>query len=123
MVEFTPIDIFWILITVAAVFAVIGFVFKGILKFALAISVISLIFGIGFGWVPNQLEKVKNGEKTMNEVVGEANNAISEKIEEGTIYIEENKDGVIESFVSAWEKVFSIVKDSHEPIKESQPIE
>ena len=96
---FTPADIFWILITIAIVVTIVGFVFRKILKVALVIAALSIIASIGFGFIPEQAEKIKNGEATTSDVANDLGNHIEEKIEEGTQYIEDNKDAWAEGFV------------------------
>lgn len=119
--EFTSMDIFWILITIAGIFAIVGFVFRKILKLALAVAIILTISGIGFGWLPEQMEKVKNGETTVNEVVGEAGEIVSNRINEGKDFVENNKEGWLDGFTSAWEKVLCSINNNCEELPEETP--
>lgn len=117
--EFTSMDIFWILITIAAIFAVVGFIFRKILKLALAVAIILAVSGIGFGWVPEQFDKVENGEKTVNEVIDEAGGIVSNRLNEGKEYVEENKEGILAGFTSAWGKVLCSINRNCENTPET----
>lgn len=119
--EFNSMDIFWILITIAGIFAIVGFVFRKILKLALAVAIILTISGIGFGWIPEQMERVENGETTVNEVIDEAGSIISNKINDSKDYVENNKEGWLEGFTSAWKKVLCSINGNCEETPSETP--
>lgn len=89
MQEFTPMDYFWILLTIALICTIVGIIFRSILKVALTIALLFLIASIGFGFIPEQIGKIQNGETTSSEVINELGNSIGNKVEEGVQYIED----------------------------------
>lgn len=56
---------------VVIVVLLIGLVFKSLIKFAIVVAMCVLIFGVGFGWLPQKMEEIKNGTTTPGEVVNE----------------------------------------------------
>ena len=80
--EFTPQEIIVTVVVIALAIIIIGFIFKTIFKIAVVASVCVLIFGIGFGWLPAQLESLREGRKTGEDLVNEVGENIENKIEE-----------------------------------------
>lgn len=114
MTEFTPQDIFWILFTIAAIFAIVGFIFRSILKIALTAAVIMALASFGFGILPEQMDKWQNGEITSNEIVGEIGGAVANTIEGNKDVIEEEVQSWTDQFIGAWEKVLCSINGSCE---------
>ena len=124
MPQFTGAEIFWLLVIIAVIFAVAGCIFKTAIKVFLTISVICLICSFGFGWLPEQFEQVKNGDKTtnevINEVIGDADKVFDEAgnmINVTVDYVDENKDEWLDSLESLFEKLadwINSISDSEE---------
>ena len=109
-------ELFMLLLSIACVVMAAGFIFRSFIKIAASIAICCLIFGVGFGWLPEQIEKIKNGETTINEVINGVvddipMDEIKNKIEEGGDYIEANKESWIESLKTAWEKILGIYEE------------
>lgn len=112
MQEFTPMDYFWILLTIALICTIIGIIFRSVLRVALTIALLFLIASIGFGFIPEQIGRIQNGETTSGEVINELGNSIGNKVEEGVQYIEDNKESIVDSFMSTWNKVACSISNS-----------
>ena len=60
----TPQEIIVAIILIAVVILFFGFIFKALLKVAIVIAICVVVFGVGFGWLPAQLEALREGTKT-----------------------------------------------------------
>lgn len=120
--DLTNQEIFMLLFSIACIMVIVGFIFTTIFKFAVSAALCCLLFGIGFGWLPEQMERIKNGDTTVNEVLNEAMNEIpvneiKNGIEEGSDYIKDHADSWLESLKTAWEKVLGTYEKPTEEIK------
>lgn len=126
MPQFTGAEIFWLLVIIAVIFAVAGCIFKTAIKVFLTISVCCLICSIGFGWLPEQFDQVKNGDKTTNEVINEvivdADKVLNEAGDVFNVtvdYVEENKDEWLDSLESLFVKLADWINTMGQENKET----
>lgn len=92
---------------------------KGLFKVALSIFIVAVLFGFGFGWLPGQLEAIKNGEKTKEQVINETftTETLNTSLNTSQEYYEKNKDNLFTTIESAFTKLGNIVfpNDTQEP--------
>lgn len=60
-----------LVVGVIIVVLIIGMFFKTMLKLAIVAAVCIMVFGVGFGWLPQKMEEIRNGTTTPGEVINE----------------------------------------------------
>lgn len=91
-----------------------GFLFKSAIKIIVGIVLIAVIWAVGFNWLPEQVDRITNGEATINDVAGEVINDFNESGIPESVgntlnnvgeYVDEHKDSWIDSFFSLIDKL------------------
>lgn len=91
-----------------------GFLFKSAIKIIIGIVLIAVIWAVGFNWLPEQVDRITNGEATINDVAGEVINDFNESGIPESVgntlnsvgeYVDEHKDSWIDSFFSLIDKL------------------
>lgn len=91
-----------------------GFLFKSAIKIIIGIVLIMVIWAVGFNWLPEQVDRITNGEATINDVAGEVINDFNESGIPESVgntlnnvgeYVDEHKDSWIDSFFSLIDKL------------------
>jgi len=115
---FTIEEVIALLVIGLIVVSFVVLLIKGMIKVAIVLLVGAILFGFGFGWLPEQMEAIKNGEKTQEQVINEAftGDTISESLDTTKEYYEENKETIGSIVESAFNKVYLIfVPDAETP--------
>lgn len=103
--------------------SILSFIFKSAIKLIVAGTLIVSIWAIGFEWLPYQIDRIKNGDATVDQIVDEVVNdynesGIGDKIDDaintGTEWVDQNKDGWIEAAQSLFDKIFNSSKQDTE---------
>ena len=76
MTEMTPQEICNMLVIIAFIVFFFGFITKVFFKVAVMIALVCCLFAFGFGWLPEQLEKIKNGDLTVDEIVNSVSDSL-----------------------------------------------
>lgn len=107
---FTVEEVIALLIIGCVILSLAILLIKGMFKVALTLFVSAIIFGFGFGWLPEQLEAIKNGEKTQEQVINEAftANTINTSLNTSKDYYEQNKESIGGIVNSAFDKLYHI---------------
>ena len=85
-----------IIICIVIAFLVLRLLHVGIRVF-IAVGLIIVLFGIGYYWLPKQVDKVTSGEETVTDIIKDTvndfeNSGITESIEQGYNDIKEGWD-------------------------------
>ncbi|MEG1300591.1 MAG: hypothetical protein RSC93_07785 [Erysipelotrichaceae bacterium] len=119
MVEFTAAEVIVLVISFGLVLCFIGCLFKGFFRIATTIFLSALLFGFGFFWLPSQIDQVKNGTKTKEDVINETftKETVDSSLASSKKYYEEHKGGITGIVESAFEKVGKVINGENK-IKE-----
>ena len=103
-----------LLILIIGLGILFGFLFKSAIKIIIGIVLIMVIWAVGFKWLPEQVDRITNGEATINDVAGEVINDFNESGIPESVgntlnnvgeYVDEHKDSWIDSFFSLIDKL------------------
>lgn len=109
--ELTTQELIIVLAIIIFASGTLSFFFRSLIKIFLSIGIIFCIFTIGFCWLPEQIENIKNGNTTPEEIIDNIKNSdevtgIQDTITQVGDYVDENKDGWIDSITSTGNKIF-----------------
>lgn len=109
--QFTPEEIMVLFVIGFVFIAFIIFIIKKMFTAALFIFLAVFLFGFGFGWLPKQIDSIKQGEKNTEEVVNEAftSETVHESIDNGYTFYEENKDDIWDTVTSSFNKLYHLI--------------
>lgn len=103
--------------------SILSFIFKSAIKLIVAGTLIVSIWTIGFEWLPYQIDRIKNDNVTIDQIVDEVVNdynesGIGDKIDDaintGNEWVDQNKDGWIDAAQSLFDKIFNPSKQDTE---------
>lgn len=95
---------------------ILSSIFKSAIKLIVAGMLILSMWVVGFEWLPYQIDRIKNGDATVDQIVDEVVNdynesGIGDKIDDtinsGTEWVNQNKEGWIEAAQSLLHKLFN----------------
>lgn len=121
-------EAFILVFAIVVLGVILSAIFKSAIKLIVAGMLILSIWVVGFEWLPYQIDRIKNGDATVDEIVDEVVNdynesGIGEKIDDtisaGTEWVNQNKEGWIDAAQSLFNKIFG--QATEEPEEPEEP--
>ncbi len=119
METFTIEEVLFLVLIGVIVISLIVCMIKGLFRLAIGIFIAFVLFGFGFGWLPEQLELMNSGEKTAEEIAQEAltKDTLDESFSISEDYYNENKDGLFAIAQSALDKILNSFSDDETEVE------
>ena len=107
---FTVEEVIALLIIGGVILSFVILLIKGMVKVAITVFIGAILFGFGFGWLPEQIEAIKNGDKTQEQVLNETftTETLNDSLDVTKGYYEENKETIGSVVESAFNKLYLI---------------
>lgn len=108
---FTPEEIMVLFVIGFIIISIIVFIIKKMFLAAISVCLAIFLFGFGFGWLPEQIDSVKNGEKTSEEVINDAftTDTLYNSFNEASDYYQQNKDGIWNTVSGTFDKLYHLI--------------
>ncbi len=109
-------ELILVIILVCFIVSFMGAIIKKSIALIATLGLIGVISFVGLKWLPNQVESVVTGEKTVTEISEEVRNeynstGIPKMIDAADEYVEKNSETWIDAINSLTEKATTFLKD------------